>query len=80
MSVAVTRDQVSAPLEERKSVSVFVSDCLNQRPCCKPALRSPGSAPCSLLVKLEIYDAQKLRVGKQDLRDHSGVYFGRLVF
>lgn len=39
-----------------------------------------SSASCSLFVKLEIYGAQKLRVGKQDLRIITGsisvVFFG----
>lgn len=37
---------------------------------CKSALRSSSS--CSLLAKLEIYGAQKRRVGKQDLRIIAG--------
>lgn len=48
-------------------MSIFASACYNQQLCCKPALQSPCSAFCSLIVKLEIYGAQKLRVGKQDL-------------
>lgn len=50
-SLGVIVDQLKVPLQ------VCICVCLQQR-CCEPAVQSPCSATCSLLVKSGVYGAQ----------------------